>query len=150
MKKKIAIIGAGLFGLTTYLFLKQKGFDCTLFEKEKNFLLGASTNNLNRVHFGYHYPRDYETAKQSLKGYQSFRKFYKSAIVDDFDNYYFIANLGKINFDKYLKFCRTNNLDYQKINLNEFILKNKYLQGGIKVKEPIYDWEKIKKIFQKK
>ena len=60
MKKKIAIIGAGFFGVTTYLFLKQKGFDCTLFEKEKNFLLGASTNNLNRVHFGYHYPRDYE------------------------------------------------------------------------------------------
>ena len=75
MTKKIAIIGAGLFGVTTYLLLKQKGFDCTLFERKNKILDGASTNNLNRVHFGYHYPRDQETAKQSTKGYNSFKNF---------------------------------------------------------------------------
>ena len=67
MKNNIAIVGAGLFGLTTYLVLRKNGFNCTLFDKNKDILLGASTNNLNRVHFGYHYPRDYETAAQSLK-----------------------------------------------------------------------------------
>ena len=50
MNQKIAIIGGGLFGITIYLVLKQKGHDCTLFEKENNILKGASTNNLNRVH----------------------------------------------------------------------------------------------------
>ena len=39
MKNKIAIIGAGLFGITTYIILKKNNFDCTLFEKNKNFLL---------------------------------------------------------------------------------------------------------------
>ena len=65
MKNKIAIIGGGLFGITIYLILKKNGIDCTLFDKNKKILQGASSNNLNRVHFGYHYPRDYETAKQS-------------------------------------------------------------------------------------
>ena len=35
MNNKIAIIGAGLFGITTYLLLKKEGYDCTLFEKKK-------------------------------------------------------------------------------------------------------------------
>lgn len=150
MIKKIAIIGAGLFGVTTYLLLKQSRYECTLFERKNKILEGASTNNLNRVHFGYHYPRDYETAKQSTKGYKSFKKFYSSAIVDNFNNYYFIANSSKVSFIKYLNFCKSNSLSFKKVDLEKFILKNKNLQGGIKVKEPIYDWKKIKKnVFKK-
>ena len=143
MKKKIAIIGAGLFGLTTYIVLKQKGYDCSLFEKNKKILNGASTNNLNRVHFGYHYPRDIETVKQSLKGYKSFKDFYLKSIVKNFDNYYFLANKSKINFKKYLEFCDSNKLKYQKLDLKNFRLETKNIQGGIKIKEPIYDWKII-------
>ena len=105
MKPKIAIIGGGLFGITTYLKLLKKGYQCFLFEKKKSILKGASSNNLNRVHLGYHYPRDFETARQSLKGYKNFKKFYSSSIVDKFKNYYFIANLSKVNMKNYLKFC---------------------------------------------
>ena len=64
MNKKIAIIGGGLFGVTCYLKLKQKTL-IAHFLKKNDLLLGASTNNLNRVHFGYHYPRDDKTATQS-------------------------------------------------------------------------------------
>lgn len=145
MKQKIAIIGGGLFGMTAYIKLKKKGFDCSIFEKKKNLLSGASTNNLNRVHFGYHYPRDMETAKQSYKGYLSFSKFYKNSIIKKFDNYYFIANKSKVSFDKYVKFCNSNNLRFKNLDINNFFLKNKNILGGIKVNEPIYDWELIKK-----
>tara|TARA_A100001015_G_scaffold141379_1_gene156885 strand:+ start:898 stop:1977 length:1080 start_codon:yes stop_codon:yes gene_type:complete len=145
MNQKIALIGAGLFGITIYLLLKKGGFDCTLFEKNNDILKGASTNNLNRVHFGFHYPRDFETAKQSLKGYKSFKKFYTTSVLENFDNYYFIAKSSKVNFNNYLKFCKKNNLKFKKINLNKFNLKNKNLEGGIKVNEAIYDWQKIKK-----
>ena len=144
MSKKIAIIGAGLFGITIYLLLKKRGLECTLFEKNNDILEGASTNNLNRVHFGYHYPRDFETAKQSIKGYKSFKKFYSSAIIEKFDNYYFIAKSSKVSLKVYLKFCKENNLKFKKVNLNKFNLLNNNLQGGIKVQEPIYDWKKIK------
>ena len=35
MKNNIAIVGAGLFGLTIYLVLRKNGFNCTLFYKNK-------------------------------------------------------------------------------------------------------------------
>jgi len=145
MNQKIAIIGAGLFGITIYLILKKNGFDCTLFEKNNGILKGASSNNLNRIHFGYHYPRDEETAIQSFEGYKSFKKFYSSAIIENFENYYFLAKSSKVSVNKYLDFCKKNRLNFRKIDTNKFYLKNKNLQGGIKVNEPIYDWKKIKK-----
>ena len=150
MKPKIAIIGGGLFGITIHLKLQKNGYQSFLFEKKNSILKGASSNNLNRVHLGYHYPRDFETARQSLKGYKNFKKFYSSSIVSKFKNYYFIANSSKVNMKNYLKFCKLNNLNFKIVNLNKFFLENKYLQGGIKVKEPIYDWGEIKKNIKKK
>ncbi len=145
MNKKIAIVGGGLFGVTSYIILKQKGYDCYLFEKKKDLLLGASTNNLNRVHFGYHYPRDDLTAKQSFKGFVSFKKMFKEAIVNDFKNFYLIANKSKVNLKKYLKFCKRNKLRFKKIKKDDFQFKLNNIEGGIQVDEPIYDWEIIKK-----
>ncbi len=150
MKQKIAIIGGGLFGITIYIILKKKGYDCTLFEKNSDILKGASTNNLNRVHFGYHYPRDTETAKQSLKGYKSFKSFYSKAILSNFDNYYFIAKNSKVNFKKYIKFCIFNNLKFKIVNLKKLPFLTKNILGGIKVSEPIYDWSIIKSEVKKK
>ncbi len=150
MKPEIAIVGGGLFGITIYLILKEKGFSCTLFEKNKKILSGASTNNLNRVHLGYHYPRDSETARQSFKGYSSFKKFYSSAIIEKFENYYFIANSSKVKFENYLNFCRLNKLKFTNIDLKNFKFKNKNLQGGIRVNEPVYDWNKIINIIKNK
>lgn len=145
MNKKIAIIGGGLFGVTTYIILKKKGFDCTLFEKKKDLLLGASTNNLNRVHFGYHYPRDDETARQSYKGYVNFRKFYKESIIENFENLYLIAEDSKVNFSDYLKFCKRNKLKFKVIDKNKLKFDTKKIEGGIKVSEPIYDWNIIRR-----
>ncbi len=150
MKQKIAIIGGGLFGITIYIILKKKGYDCTLFEKNNDILKGASTNNLNRVHFGYHYPRDKETAQQSLKGYKSFKSFYPTAILSNFDNYYFIAKNSKVNFQKYIKFCRLNNLKFKIVDLKKLPFSTKNIIGGIKVNEPIYDWSIIIREVKKK
>ena len=145
MNKKIAIIGGGLFGVTTYIILKKNGYDCTLFEKKRDLLLGASTNNLNRVHFGYHYPRDDKTAKQSYKGYRNFKKLFKEAIIKDFENYYLIAEKSKVNLKSYLKFCKRNKLEFDEITKNRIGFALNKIEGGIKVKEPIYDWKLIKK-----
>ena len=144
MNKKIGIIGGGIFGVSIYILLKQKGIDCFLFEKKKSLLEGATTNNLNRVHFGYHYPRDDLTAKQSYKGYKSFRNFYRDAIFQNFKNYYFIAKKSKVNFENYLKFCKKNKLKYKIVKNSNlpFLIKN--VQGGLNVNEPIYDWDILK------
>jgi hypothetical protein len=144
MNKKITIIGGGLFGITIYILLKKKGINCHLFEKKNYLLSGASTNNLNRVHFGYHYPRDNLTAKQSYKGYFSFRNLYKKSLIDNFKNYYLIAKGSKVNLNEYLNFCKKNKLNFKILNLEELDFKLNKIEGGIQVKEPIYDWVSIK------
>lgn len=149
---KIAIIGGGLFGITSFLLLRSSGHDCFLLEKNRKIMLGASTNNLNRLHWGYHYPRDNETARQSFHGYNSFFKFYKSSVIKYFKNYYLIAKYKSyINFKKYLKFCKKNKLPYQVIHKNNFFINIKNnIEGIIKVNEPIYSWKKINKLIAKK
>jgi len=148
---KIAIIGGGLFGITTFLKLKSSGYDCILIEKEKKLMTGASTNNLNRIHLGYHYPRDDETAKQSCKGYKTFYDFYQSSVIKNFENYYLISKHNSlIDFKNYLKFCKRNNLAFKIIQAKNFFtqINKKFsnIQGIIKVKEPIYSWKLIIKL----
>ena len=58
MKKKIAIIGAGWFGCHIALeILKLNKFKIQIFERNKDIFNGASSNNQNRLHLGFHYPR---------------------------------------------------------------------------------------------
>lgn len=150
MKNKvISIIGGGIFGVTTYLLLRKAGFNCQLFEQKKDFLKGASSNNLNRIHFGFHYPRDSQTARQSYTGYRSFKKFYDKSIIKNFKNYYVIANRSKVNFNRYIKFCDKHKLKYKIINRNNFF-KNRNIEGIIKTNEPIYDWNILLEILKKK
>ena len=150
MKKRISIIGGGIFGISIYLKLKSAGFDCQLFETKKKLLCGATTNNLNRIHHGFHYPRDKKTAIQSIQGYKSFKKFYKKSIIKNFPNYYLIAENSKVSLKKYIKFCKDCKLSFTKIDLKKFPLQTKKIQGGIKVNEPIYDWSKLKTDVNKK
>ena len=73
IRKKIAIIGAGWFGCYLAYILKKK-FEVKIFEKEKNIFLGASGNNQNRLHRGFHYPRSFKTIQESKNGYKKFIK----------------------------------------------------------------------------
>ena len=148
MKKKLFIIGAGIFGCTIFNKLKNT-FDCQIIEQSNDILTGASTNNLNRVHVGYHYPRDALTSKQSYLGMKSFIQLYKKAIIKNFENYYMVAYGGKINFNKYLKFLRKNKLKFKIISLKKFKLSLNNIEGIIRVNEPIYDWHLIKKLIIK-
>ena len=146
---RISIFGGGIFGLTVFILLRKKGFDCYLYEKEKELLSGASTKNLNRVHLGYHYPRDKQTVYQSKKGFISFTKFYSKSIIKNFENYYAIAKSSKVNSRKYEKFLKETKLNYRKINLNKFRFKTNLIESVYKVSEPIYSWSLLKKqIFQ--
>ena len=152
---KIIIIGGGIFGITIFLKLLSKKHDCILLEKENKIMLGASTNNLNRVHWGYHYPRDDKTVKQSKEGSRSFLKLYKPSIIKDFDNYYVISKKNSlVNFKNYLRFCKRNKLPFEVVKNKNFFMKinekNNNIEGIIKVKEPIYSWKIIKEIIYKK
>jgi glycine/D-amino acid oxidase-like deaminating enzyme len=76
---KLAIIGGGAFGAVIALKLAEAGESVTIFERRDELLLGASVNG-NRLHYGFHYPRDDETARQCLRGYREFRREFGVAI----------------------------------------------------------------------
>jgi hypothetical protein len=142
---KISIFGGGIFGITIFLILRKKGLNCYLYEKEKELLTGASTKNLNRVHLGYHYPRDKETVRQSKKGFDSFTKFYSKSILKNFNNYYAIAKSSKVKPKTYEKFLNEVKLKYIKIIPDRFKFKTNYIDSIYKVNEPIYSWSLLKK-----
>jgi D-amino-acid oxidase len=145
MKKKIAIIGAGFFGVAAALILSKK-HKVDLYEKKKTILNGASKANQMRFHQGYHYPRSIETLNEVKKFNKSFIKFYGNGILGKTNNYYAVSkHKSKTTYDKFLKFLNKNKLFFKKVknknfsnhvsepilsdekNLNYFIIKKKIL-----------------------
>ena len=58
MSRQIAVLGAGLMGVATSIFLARGGAKVTLFEKSKAALGGASRWNEGKLHLGYLYAAD--------------------------------------------------------------------------------------------
>jgi L-2-hydroxyglutarate oxidase LhgO len=55
--KKIAVIGAGWFGCHIAYQLIKKNYSVKIYEERNDIFCGASGNNQNRLHLGFHYPR---------------------------------------------------------------------------------------------
>ena len=143
MKKKIAVIGAGLFGISTSLILSKK-FDVTLFEKNKKILLGASKKNQLRFHLGYHYPRSKKTLNEIKQFSKKFIKFYGKNIYGVTKNFYGVANKeSKITFNQYINFIKKNKLFFKKHNGQFFNDEN--IEGTIISNEKNLNYFKIYK-----
>jgi len=146
---KIAIIGGGLFGVSSAIKIKENFINSNvdLFEKNSDLLMGASGKNQFRWHRGYHYPRSENTIRECLDNYQEFSKYFKkSEIVSD--NYYAIAkNNTKTNFDDYLEVLKKNSLDFKIVN-NENIKKH-MVEGIVKVKENLVNIDILRKLSKK-
>ena len=117
---RIAVIGGGIFGSVTSYFLADKGHDVTLYEKNNDILTGASFNNQNRLHLGFHYPRDIETAIQSIQGYKEFVEHFSAACEFKFPCYYGLSNVNsKSTYESYEFFMRHANLKYNLVPISE-------------------------------
>jgi len=150
-KSHVAIVGCGIFGAMTAIRLAEIGIGVTIFDSNARPLQGASLNNQNRLHLGFHYPRDDETASQCIRGFDEFRSEFSDCILDNFDNAYFIATEGSLTSpDEYLRFCRKHQLDFKEIDPNLFnpIVKNVDL--GITTNEVVYDSVILEKLITKK
>ncbi len=149
-KGNIAIIGCGVFGALSALELAKKGNKVTIFESSKTILHGASLNNQNRLHLGYHYPRSDETAQQCIKSFEAFKSKFSLSISENFMNAYFISNnKSKVSPENYIKFCDRNGLKYKLIDLKRFkpIIDNVSL--GIITKEVVYDCKILRSLIIK-
>lgn len=68
VKKDIAVIGAGVLGLSIAHQLLLKGYAVTLLEKEDTYGKGNSSRNSNVIHSGVYYAKNSLRSKLSLKG----------------------------------------------------------------------------------
>ena len=145
---RIAIVGGGIFGITASIILA-KNHQVELFEKNNELLQSASGLNQYRIHRGYHYPRSPDTVKDIIESENSFKEIFSDAMLTDFEHYYCIAKENSLTSAKqFLDFCNKFQLEYTPSQL-QFMNKDS-IEMCIRVKESIYDPEKLKQICWKK
>ena len=136
----VAIIGCGIFGAMTALRLAARGAAVTVYERQPIPLQGASYNNQNRLHLGFHYPRDDETARQSIRGFTRFRQEFEPCILGNFPNAYFVASEGSmVTPEQYLAFCERMGLRHQRIDPAAYDPLVQGVSLGVLCDEVVYD-----------
>ena len=110
-KPKVAVVGAGIFGITAALKL-QYDYDVSLFEKNEDIIQNASAINQYRLHRGYHYP-EVSNCNIIKQGEQSFLKQYDCQ-VKTLEQYYAIAYRSKVSTKQYETFLDKVDLKYEK------------------------------------
>lgn len=142
---RVAVVGGGVFGVTSAIQLSRYGCEVDLFEKNTDILQGASGINQYRLHRGYHYPRSPETTVSCLKSEASFRKEYAGSVLDQFEHYYCIANhKSKTSSEQFMAFCNLNSLEFTSSDV-DFVRKGS-VDLCVKVKESVFDPSKLRKI----
>lgn len=131
----IAIVGGGIFGITTALKLANIGHKIDLFEKNGKILSCASFVNQFRMHRGYHYPRSEETVIETKNGFKTFKEFYGECLLEDFDHYYCISKRDSLTSpEQFINFCKEMNLEYE-ITQPPDVVKKDSISSCIKVNE---------------
>jgi len=148
--KQIAVIGGGIFGVTTALELSKK-FKVTLFEKENDIFCGATFVNQYRHHMGYHYPRSPETVEECKKAKKDFEEVFSEALILSFPCYYSVSKKNsKTKAADYLSFCRQQHLPFEFSYPDKKFLDVRKVDVCIRVPETVYDFPTLKKIAKTK
>ncbi|MBX4199203.1 FAD-binding oxidoreductase [Candidatus Parcubacteria bacterium] len=147
---KIAVVGAGIFGVSAAVKLSKAGHDVVLYEKNNDILSAASGINQYRLHRGYHYPRSKATALSSKYAEDSFREEYGEAVLEDNEHYYVIAKEdSKVTGEEYLNFCKECELEHEEVNLDEHV-SAPFVDISIRGRESLMDPVKLREIARQK
>lgn len=141
---KIAVIGGGIFGITTALTMSNN-HSVDLFEKNSDILQSASGSNQYRVHRGYHYPRSKDTVLGIMNSENSFQNLYGEAIENDYEHYYCISKHDSLTSPKeFLDFCNEFKLEFIESDIS--CVNNDEIEFCLRVKESLYDPQKLKQL----
>ncbi len=110
------IIGGGIFGTYSAIYLAKKGLKICLIEKETDLFQKASVVNQARLHGGYHYPRSVATAMMSDENKARFTAEHSDFIRSDFDKYYAIDRFGSFtDAAQFERFCNFINIRCERV-----------------------------------
>ena len=147
--KRVAVIGAGIFGCSVALAAANAGYEVVLLERLPDILLGTTDNNTNRVHQGFHYPRDMKTATECRDNYRRFELEFRDALLDNYPNIYCIAEEKSLTSkDDFIKFCDALGLEYTMTDLNRFGVNICRCNLGILCQETILDARILRSILR--
>ena len=136
---RIAVIGGGVFGTMIAIRLAEFGHSVSLLERLPALMQGTSSL-ANRLHFGFHYPRDEETTRQCKRGFGRFKQEFADAVLPGVSNAYFIAREGSLTSPSaFLAFCQRMHLPYRQIEPDRFEPPVKQVALGIVTDELMYD-----------
>jgi dTDP-glucose 4,6-dehydratase len=145
----VGIIGAGIFGVTAALELSNNGIAVTLYEKHADILDGTTSRNFFRLHRGYHYPRDLNTARQARDGYESFSRIFAEALVPSFPHYYAIAaEESLVTAEQFQEHCDQLGLRAYPVELSVFVPGS--TKACFEVDESYYDASELKRLSWKR
>lgn len=115
--QNIAVVGGGVFGTEIAIQMAKNGHRVELFEKKTDILLEATANSQNRLHLGLHYPRDLETAVQSVRGYANFVARFPASVRNNFANYYGLASQdSKVSVNEYEQFAKLAGISINEVS----------------------------------
>ncbi|MEM7445873.1 MAG: FAD-dependent oxidoreductase [Pseudomonadota bacterium] len=135
----IAVIGGGVFGVMSAIRLAESGCSVTLFERLPE-LMSGTTHIGDRLHFGYHYPRDEVTAQQSARGFTQFKSAFSAAVIPGVTNDYFISSENSLTSAQgYVEFCDRLHLPYRTIDLSRYRPRVANVDLGIGTDELMFD-----------
>lgn len=137
---RIAIVGGGWVGCHLAYKLKDT-HEIKLFEKNEQIFRETSYNNQNRLHFGFHYVRNYETRELCRNTFDRFLSDYNFSVSDIDKNCYCVPkNKSIVDYETYLKIF--DGFEYDKINID---LDN--IEGCINTKEKHINFKKCANFF---
>lgn len=140
---KIVIIGSGWYGCHIAKKYQNK-HEIIILEKNSEIFSGASYNNQNRLHLGFHYPRSYFTRQLCKNYYNKFMDDYKN-IVDKIDkNYYIISKESLLDYNTYLNIYKYENYNFE---IKENNIFNNIQGDCIDVNEQLINHKKAKDYF---
>ena len=146
-KKSICIIGGGFYGcyIAKKINENHKNVQVEIFEKNSDLLSEAGKNNQYRLHLGFHYPRSFQTIKQTQEGSKIFIREFKNFVSKPKKNIYLIHKKSLIKFTSYKKIFRRLKIRFKEINLNKikFLKDNKMYQGAINTNEQVILLDKL-------
>ncbi len=143
--KIIAVIGGGIFGCTTALALDSAGYEIILLERQLDIVMSASSNNTNRIHQGFHYPRDLQTAKDCRDNYQRFESHFKDCLVERHPSIYGIAEEHSMTTkEQFLIFCDKLGLSYSIVDDRPLNMKIDSCNLNILCDEAVLNSNKIR------
>lgn len=146
---KIAIIGAGWYGCHLALSLLQDGQQVTVYEKDARPISGASRKNQNRLHQGFHYPRDYETRRQSSEGFLWFKEHYGHLSETVANNYYAVPiNGSNLDFETFKQIMKASDLEFEDSADTQLLARFKGLAGVVKTSEELIRNDKASSFFE--